>query len=103
MLDAEQRLTPDQHALYEAMSDISEDCWCAGWLIGTEFAIWGALQDGDLKWGMGMIDEADLDRVRALSEKVGGWIRWWELPWTDRGPHFVPMTEWLEICEKRKA
>lgn len=39
--------------LARLMSDISEDCWCAGWMSGTEFALWKAVQTGDGIVGIG--------------------------------------------------
>lgn len=100
-------LTEDQQTLYRAMSDISEDCWYAGWLHGNEFHIWNALQSGELGYGLTEINRNDLDTVKALSEKVGGWIVWRDdehgLPLEEWGPYFVPMDEWLAIVNADKA
>ena len=36
------------------MSEISEDCHCAGWLIGTGYALWGIVEhEQGPAWGHG--------------------------------------------------
>jgi len=78
-------------ALAAKMSDISEDCYCAGWLSGLEHSLWWFVVDGPGEWGMGKVDEDDVRALRALSEKCGGWIVWRE----GVGEVFVPLAEWL--------
>ncbi len=72
-------------ALEEAMSWISERDYCAGWLTGLGATLWNALQNGPTRFGMGDITAEDIARLRALSEKAGGWWRYDE---------FVPIAEW---------
>lgn len=107
MLDPETHLTPLQRALYELMSEISEDCWHAGWMSGNEFALWDAIVTGDRTYGQSFMDENLLASVKALSEQVGGWIEWRDdehgLPNKERGPYFIAMPEWLERVAKDKA
>ena len=74
----EQDMTDQQRELYELMSDISEDCYCAGWMHGLEYAIWGALQDGDRSYGMSEMDAAQLERCRALAKELDGWVIWYD-------------------------
>ncbi len=99
----EQDMTDQQRELYEVMSDISEDCYCAGWMLGLEYAIWGALQDGDRSYGMSEMDAAQLERCRVLAKELDGWVIWYdddkdaELPLDEWGPRFVPMAEWLKM------
>ena len=83
---------PEVARLAEAMSEISERCWYAGWLKDTEFVLWSALQHGPKPWGHGEITEADIRTLKALSEAVGGWVRW-----SDDGPEdevFVDGATW---------
>lgn len=82
-------------ALGEAMSNISEECYCAGWMSGLEFSLWEFLTSGPGKWGMGKVDAGDLATLRALSEKCGGWIVWRE----DVGQVFVPLANWLPMFD----
>ena len=99
-------MTDDQRALYEMMSDISEDGWCAGWLHDNEFNIWAALTTGYFGSSLYGIDPESLARVKELSDKTGGWIEWrgseHGLPLDQWGPYFVPMAEWLQIVSKNK-
>lgn len=96
-----------QRELYETMSEISEEYYCSSWEAGLEYALWGAVQYGDLpehfRYGTGEIDPEKLDRCRELSSVLGGWIIWVSdetdpplLP-TERGPRFVTMDEWMAI------
>lgn len=92
--DLLERLTPEQANLAQLMSDISEECWCAGWMIGTEYRLWEAITDPEdhYHWGQDIINEAWRNELKRLSDKVCGWI--------DYGPNgevFIPMAEWLAI------
>lgn len=97
----EQDMNDKQRELYELMSDISEDCYFAGWMNGLEYAIWGALQDGDRNYGMGEMDAEQLERCRTLAAELDGWVIWVdsdddpELPVQEWGPRFVSMSDWL--------
>ncbi|KFB68906.1 hypothetical protein [Candidatus Accumulibacter vicinus] len=99
----EQDMTDQQHKLYELMSGISEDCYCAGWYMGNEYHIWAALQDGDRGYGMGEMDAEQLGKCRTLALELDGWVIWYddnndpELPVEEWGPRFIPMAEWLKM------
>jgi len=105
----ESHLTDEQRELYDAMSDISEDCHCAGWITGNEYNLWAALQDGDLRYGQGEIDAEQLELVRGLSKEVDGWIIWLDdddvpgLPVEQWGARFVTMAEWLDLIGAKAA
>lgn len=97
---AEEALSPDEYELYATMSEISEDRWFAGWLSGNEFAIWSALQDGEL---MGM-DRELVAHAAAISVKTGKWIVWRsddDLPLDEHGPHAIPLIDWLMIYDAK--
>lgn len=64
----------DCHPLSQLMSDISEECWCASWLIGTEFVLWEAVLNGPMDWGQGRINEEQIDTLKALSNRYDCWI-----------------------------
>ncbi|WP_294636574.1 hypothetical protein [uncultured Aquabacterium sp.] len=99
----EGQFTEDERKLYDLMSDISEDCWCAGWMCGNEYAIWDALKTGDRQYGMMEMDSDLLAEVARLSAKTGGWIVWIDaedgIP-AERidewGPYFIPLHPWLK-------
>jgi hypothetical protein len=86
-------MTPAQWALAEYMSDISEDNYCAGWLIDLEHTLWDAVMAGPSRFGMGDITAENIAELRRLSNDAGGWIVYV----SGKGETFVPMAEWLEI------
>ena len=67
-----------QHRLSQLvtlMSDISEDCWCAGWISGNERALFRmAFMDGPRRYGMSEVREEDVARLRELAEQTGQWF-----------------------------
>jgi hypothetical protein len=72
--------------LAAAISDISEDCWCAGWLDGCEWSLLDALDGGPREWGQGLITAEQLANLRSIREACdGGWVRWVEGRWTPDG------------------
>ena len=75
------------------MSDLSEDCWCAGWLHDLEFTLWTATMTGNKNWGFGM-RECDLLRLKHLHEMAGGWWIWDK---NEPNNRFVTTEEWLAI------
>ena len=80
-------LTPEQFTLYTLMSDVSEDCYAAGWMSGTEDAVWFAAT-GAPSWAVG---HESLPQILAIAEHIGFWIEW------DRdahSPRAVPLDEW---------
>lgn len=83
-------------ALEEHMSDISEGCWAAGWMEGTEYSLWEMLQGGPREWGMARVSHADVGRLRDLHEESGGWWIYGE-----QGQRFVTTAEWMKIYEER--
>jgi hypothetical protein len=100
-----------QRALYQLMSDISEDCYCAGWMTGNEYTLWEMVTDqaAERRYGMGEVEAQSIEDMRTISAEVGGWIRWRdddedkELPVEDWGPVFTPMAEWLPMYERRMS
>ena len=51
------------------MSDLSQDYWCAGWLIDIEFELWEGLAGGSTS-----ITPSEIAQLLYLSERCGGWI-----------------------------
>lgn len=88
-------MNPDQEALARLMGDISEDHWCAGWLIGNENALWAMAIDGaSPEYGDGTVSAERLARLRELSEKTGGWV-----VFGDKGEAWLPLSEWEKVRE----
>lgn len=67
-------LTPDQEKLASFMSDISERCYYATWLLNLEYVLWGALIHGPRTYGHGEITQQDIDTLKRLSGAVNAWI-----------------------------
>jgi hypothetical protein len=77
--------------LAELMSNISEECYCAGWMMGLEYALWDMVLGGSRRYGQSEASEAQVTEMRRLSERAGGWVRWQD----DVGEVFVPLDEWV--------
>ena len=95
-MDEYDHLTDAQWDLYDRMSEISEDCFCAGWIIGNEYDIWNALQQGDPSPAQRHMSPRLLRRCQVLSVAIGGWIYWAD------GPQFAPMPQWLAMVEAKR-
>ena len=80
--------------LRKLMSGISEDYWCAGWLSGLEYTLWDAVT-GKRK---NVCSSEEIEQLRYLSEKCGGWIIWDQQAKDER---FVPIDEWLRLYDAR--
>ena len=78
------------------MTGISEEFWCAGWLIGLEFDLWNAaMKTGKDHTKIGKRLEILL---RLLSEECDGW--WYWKNDADNNPRFIRLTEWREIVDR---
>jgi hypothetical protein len=86
-----------RETLLRMMEDISEDCWCAGWLQDLEYTLWRAVITGNLDFGWGM-QERELTRLKHLHEMAGGWWIWAD---EEKGRRFVSTEEWLKIYAEK--
>ena len=85
-------LSPEQRQLAEFMSELSEEAYYAGWMVGLEWALWDALKDGHSEWGRLDLTGQQRTRLRQLSDACGGWIVYDQLA----GETWVPMAEWQQ-------
>lgn len=74
--------------LARVMASLSEDYWCAGWLTDLEFQLWEAAVQGS---SPSTYPAADLEQLRDLSTRCGGWVTWIDWPPWRR---YVPLDEW---------
>lgn len=83
-------------AIPRIISDISEDFYCAGWLIDAEFEVWRLMQEGGT-WGMGAASAIpeDLGALRSIAESTGYWVRWDGNADPSTVP--VPLDTWREM------
>ena len=86
---------PYARLLYQKMSDISEDSWCAGWLSGNEYALWEILHGARHEYGWGDVRYEDLEELRILSDHARGWI--WTGSDKEYTPQLVTLVEWESI------
>jgi hypothetical protein len=84
-------------ALLRAMGDLSEHHWCAGWLTGTEYFLWSAVEGNQpVMWGMDELRQGDIDNLRMLRELAGGWWVWED---GEAGEKFVGLDEMRQTAE----
>lgn len=67
-------LTPKQKLLANLMSEVSERCYCAGWMQNLEYVLWEALVNGERKYGQDTITQQDINSLKELSEMTNSWI-----------------------------
>lgn len=81
------------------MCDLSQSYYCATWVKGNEFMLWGAISDKEYHciYGIDEITEDECNRLRVLSEKVGGWIHWYGSGNDNNEPSFISKNEWIDI------
>jgi hypothetical protein len=70
----ESDLTENELKLAEFMSEISENCYAAGWMHNLEYVLWHAVIDGQRKYGQSYITESDIKILIELSSDAGTWI-----------------------------
>lgn len=103
--------TVDHRALYALMAAVSEECYCAGWMMGNEFALWRILIDptGNRQYGQSEVTGEQVADMRVLSDRIGGWIGWYDdgdepgLPSEEWGPRFIPRERWDEMYARHEA
>ena len=82
-----------QQALARAMSDISEYCWFARWVIGTDYHLWHfvVVRQDESAWGNYPVPQDSRAQLKRFSDEIGGWI-WW--PGQENDTAFIPISEW---------
>jgi len=103
-MSTDRELSGDAARLYELMSDISEDCWCAGWMSGNEYSLWKMVSNpvAERNYGFGYVDDDQVAEMKALAERCDGWVIWWDddcdpnAPIEEWGARLMPMADWLK-------
>jgi hypothetical protein len=103
----------ERHALVrqlgEAMSDISEACYYAGWLTGAEYLVpelcRRAISSGRaIYWGHGCVTPESARELIALAERAGSWAAL-----DEPGIGFVPFrpfpipARYVELIEREQS
>jgi hypothetical protein len=85
---------PKVRLLKRVMSALSEEYYCAQWLIGNEYRLWADLTGEKVcgERGFGITDDEKAE-LRLVHEMAGGWI-----VWSDEAGDivFLSDTEWQE-------
>jgi hypothetical protein len=89
-------LTPSQRALADYMSELSEDAYCAGWLVGLEFELWALMQGNQRDFGFLEFSGEEARRLRELSDRCAGWIIYDR----DTEETWMPTSEWEQWYSK---
>jgi hypothetical protein len=93
---------PFVRLLYKMMAGISEDCWCARWTGGHEFALWEILHGERPNDSPGVLTSEVLEELRLLSEHAKGWI--WTGPDREKfTPQLVSFDEWRSLVTKQRT
>jgi len=83
--------TEDQQALYDLMSDLSEEYFFAGWMCGTEDWLWRQLNE--VASDNYSITDSEKQELEAAKNKVGSWVVWND---DIDDPEFLTMEQWKE-------
>ena len=90
----------DQYAkelLLHKMREWSEECYCAGWMMGLEYGLWSiALMDRD-HYGFHEFNHAEADELFQLAIDANGWWVWRD---SDERETFIDLAEWVELYRK---
>jgi hypothetical protein len=91
-----EHLRPDEQALAEYMSRLSEDGFRARWMGNIEYLLWSAVtgNTAGMRW---KLRDEDVDQLRELSERCGGWIV------HDEEARFAPLPEWEKLYTEHQA
>jgi hypothetical protein len=88
-------LNPSQRALADYMSELSELAYHAGWMKGTEFALWNAVMGRLKQYGRLEITDEIVRHLKELSSECSGWIVFDE----KTEETFLPLNEWINMRE----
>ena len=92
-------LTPDQRALAEYMSELSEQAYYAGWIGNLEHTLWRARTEGPFVFTRLVLTDAHVAKLRELNERCGGWIIFDQT----NAETFVPTEQWINEMYDRKC
>jgi hypothetical protein len=84
----------EAEALRDYMSWLSEEAYCAGWMIDLEFDLWTSVIRGPRPYGRLELDSTIAERLRELAARCGGWVRWSA---EAKAEEFVSVVEWERI------
>jgi hypothetical protein len=83
-------LTPDQAQLAQYMSDLSEEAYCAGWMLGLEYALWEVVLGQRSEYGRLSLTPEQASTLQRMSASCSGWIVFDD----EQGETWIPRPEW---------
>jgi len=96
-----------KQALRVSMGWISEERWCAAWLVDLEYVLWKWATQSDTHTRTESDENPSADSEEShgktlawLAREAGGWWVWDN---HHKGPRFVPMKEWQEIFTSARS
>lgn len=85
--------------LLDIMSDISEEYYCAGWLVDLEYMLWHAVETEERSFGFGEIPNHQIEAMKEYASACGAW---WVFSEEFKGNILVPLDEWRKIYESHE-
>lgn len=67
-------LSENELKLATFMSDLSERCYSAVWMLNLEYVLWDSILNGSRKYGQDIINESDISQLSKLSSLSNAWI-----------------------------
>lgn len=67
-------LTENELKLATFMSDLSERCYSAAWMLNLEYVLWDSILNDSQKYGQDIINESDINQLSKLSSLANAWI-----------------------------
>jgi hypothetical protein len=95
--DRAAELTPPQAELARYMSQLSEELYCASWIMGNEFELWHAVLGT-----RHLVSEEQRAELARLSKACDGWIVWREEGGHGGGEAWVSLEDWRQIFDLRE-
>jgi hypothetical protein len=86
-------LTLNQRALADYMSELSEEAYCAGWMMDLEYDLWNAVLGHSNEYGRLALGDAEISRLNKLAKECGGWVIFDDATQET----WVPMAEWERL------
>lgn len=79
------------------MSEISEECMCAGWEMGLEYTLWDVVLGRPIWSRWEDVTPEQREMLCELSQELGGWVIWNPDPKATGDTLFVPLDEWRKM------
>lgn len=82
------------------MCRISEDLYCASWMMGLEYALWDmVLSNKRREYGTGEVTEDEVNQLKQFSKECDGWWIWIDddKDILNSNDYFITLEEWVKI------